>query len=99
MSAMMPGAIAIGALAKTPAKSLKTRNVDQVGASAQANVKRVNMENVLIVSLLRPNCSLRGAHSNGPRFVSSADRLVISGFSHPLRILRVKLATIMSNRR
>jgi hypothetical protein len=66
VSAMMPGTIAMGALAKTPVKSLKIRNVGQLGASAQASVKRVNTEKVVIVSLLRPNCSLRGAQSSGP---------------------------------
>jgi hypothetical protein len=66
MSAIMPGTMAIGALAKTPVKSLKTRKAGQVGASAQANVLRVKAIKVLRVGIFRPNCSLRGAQRIGP---------------------------------
>lgn len=63
---MIPGTSAIGALAKTPVSSRKTRKVGQVGETAQARVKMVKKENVPMVSRLRPKCSLIGAHSSGP---------------------------------
>lgn len=66
VSAIMPGTMAIGALAKTPVRSLKTRKTGQFGDNAQAMVNKLNMKNVEIVSRFRPNCSLMGAHNIGP---------------------------------
>lgn len=67
---MIPGTRAIGALAKTPVNSRKTRKVGQVGETAHAMVKMVKKENVPMVNRLRPKCSLIGAQSSGPVRVS-----------------------------
>ena len=63
---MIPGTSAIGALAKIPVMSRKTRKVGQAGETAHAIVKMVNMANVPMVNRLRPKCSLMGAHKSGP---------------------------------
>lgn len=56
----------MGALAKTPTSSLKTRKAGQFGASAQASVHRQNMTKVPTIRYRRPNCSDSGAHTIGP---------------------------------
>lgn len=66
MSAMMPLTMAMGELAKAPTKNLKTKKAGQFGARAQARVHMQNKTNVPMVNHLRPNCSLRGAHTHGP---------------------------------
>lgn len=66
ISAKIPAATAMGAEAKMPVKSRKTRKEAHECARAEAMVKRVKSVKAHRVRRRRPYCSDRGAQKIGP---------------------------------